>query len=119
MFDSTSRRPRAADDRPFPPVRRRLLLVRGTARRAMTALLLISVFGAGVGTDRVLWDGGDDADAASSLTSVKEFQVLQDAWNALHDNYVEVNTVSDKELLYGASRGMLEAVGDTGHTDRQ
>src|SRR3712207_7104570 len=28
----------------------------------------------------------------------------------------EANAVSDKELIYGASRGMLEAVGDTGHT---
>lgn len=116
MFDVPFRRPRQIEVPVGPIPRRRSRLMNGTARRAVTALFILTVFAAGVGTDRVLWDGGDDAGAASSLTTVKEFQVLQDAWNVLHDNYVEVSAVSDKELLYGASRGMLEAVGDTGHT---
>lgn len=116
MFEIGSRWSRRPSDRVGFGRPRRGGLRQGGVRRTATAFVLVAVFAVGVGTDRILWDGGDDAGAASSLTTVKEFQVLQDAWNVLHDNYVEVNAVSDKELLYGASRGMLEAVGDTGHT---
>ncbi|MBA3337122.1 MAG: S41 family peptidase, partial [Chloroflexia bacterium] len=70
----------------------------------------------GISVDRFLPRDERDASAASSLTGVPEFQVLEDTWSAIRDNYVESAEISDEDLIYGASRGMVDALGDTGHS---
>lgn len=84
--------------------------------RLIIALIFVGVFTAGVGADRVVVNGGDQAGASSSLTDLKEFSVLQETWNLAHDKYVAPDSVTDRQLIYGASSGMLAALGDTGHT---
>src|SRR5215213_3615529 len=85
-------------------------------RRATLAMVLVVVFCAGVAADRFVWQGGDNAGASSSLMDLPEFQTLLQTWDTIHDNYVDTAAIDDKALIYGASRGMVDALGDTGHS---
>lgn len=94
------------------PIRRRSL----RWRPALHAVALVSVFGLGVGVDRVVWAGGDIAGAASSFTDRAEFETLQNTWNLIHDEYADPASVDDAALIYGAAEGMIDALGDDGHS---
>jgi carboxyl-terminal processing protease len=85
-------------------------------RHAAFALLLVLTFSFGVVVDRFAWQGGSQAGAASSFTELPEFQVLQDTWDLIHNEYVDASAINDKELIYGAASGMVESLGDTGHS---
>src|SRR5262245_53172379 len=85
-------------------------------RRATLAMVLVVVFCAGVAADRLVWQGGDSAGASSWLLDLPAFQTLQQTWDTIHDNYVDTAAIDDKALIYGASRGMVDALGDTGHS---
>jgi carboxyl-terminal processing protease len=85
-------------------------------RRAALGVMFVVAFSGGVVADRVVWQGGSDAGASSSLTDLPEFQTLQQTWNAIQDNYVDTKALDSKALIYGASRGMVDALGDTGHS---
>ena len=41
-----------------------------------------------------------------------DFSLFWDAWNSLHDKYVDQNKLDTKKLLYGAIQGMVNSVGD-------
>ncbi|MFH1990364.1 MAG: S41 family peptidase [Patescibacteria group bacterium] len=41
-----------------------------------------------------------------------DFSIFWDAWNELHDKYVDKNKLSDADLLYGAISGMVKGAGD-------
>lgn len=45
-----------------------------------------------------------------------DFQLMQQAWNTIQRQYVDRSAVQPKELTYGAISGMVEALGDTGHS---
>lgn len=84
--------------------------------RWMTTMLLVVGFGAGVLVDRAVWTDNGMVGASSSLADLESFAVLQQTWDAIHDNYVEGDTVDDQALIYGASAGMVAALEDTGHS---
>jgi carboxyl-terminal processing protease len=87
------------------------------APRAVVAALALSLaFGAGVGVDRIAWQGGSSAGASSSFTELAEFETLQATWDLIHDEYVAADQVDDRELIYAAAAGMVESLGDTGHS---
>ncbi len=46
----------------------------------------------------------------------KDFQLLVDAWNTIQQNYVDRSAVQNTPLTYGAISGMVNALGDTGHS---
>jgi carboxyl-terminal processing protease len=50
------------------------------------------------------------ADAAAS------FQLMAEAWNTIHQSYVDRPAVQAQALTYGAIGGMVDALGDTGHS---
>lgn len=79
-------------------------------------MVLVLTFTLGVAVDRFAWQGGSNATASSSFTDLEEFQVLQDTWDLIHDEYVDTDAINDEELIYGAASGMVEALGDTGHS---
>ena len=85
-------------------------------KRIVLAVVLVATFGAGAVSDRIVGDGGSDAGAASSLTDLPEFQTFQETWDLIHENYVDEEAIDDKALIYGATKGMVESLGDTGHT---
>lgn len=99
------------------PGRRRLV-----ARRAAIVFALAVAFGAGVGVGRIEPAiGGNGLATASnapgsSATPGAEFELIREAWDTIHKNYVAASSLDDRALAYGAIDGMTDAVGDTGHT---
>ena len=50
------------------------------------------------------------SDAAS------EFGLMAEAWNAIHNHYVDRSAMGSRALTYGSISGMMDALGDTGHS---
>lgn len=82
-------------------------------RSIAMSLLVVAAMFVGMGLDRVLVETGI---AATSLTRADEFQTLEETYEAIRENYVLQDEISDEELIYGAARGMVDALGDTGHS---
>lgn len=85
-------------------------------RRAVIAAALVATFTVGIGVGRVtpLTFSGDPT--ASGSTSAAEFDLIRQAWETLHREYVARAELDDRALAYGAIDGLAKAVGDTGHT---
>jgi carboxyl-terminal processing protease len=45
-----------------------------------------------------------------------EFRLMAEAWNAIEQQYVDRSAVQPKTMAYGAISGMVESLGDTGHS---
>jgi len=45
-----------------------------------------------------------------------DFALLAQAWNAIHDHYVDRASIKPIPLTYGTISGMVAALGDTGHS---
>ena len=44
------------------------------------------------------------------------FSVFWQAWDTVHKNFVDQDALDDQMLTYGAIRGMVQSLGDEGHT---
>lgn len=86
--------------------------VRSPRGVAMSVMLVVAMF-VGMGLDRALVETGI---AATSLTQADEFETLEETYEAIREYYVLEGEISDEELIYGAARGMVDALGDTGHS---
>ncbi len=53
---------------------------------------------------------------ASSATSQLNYRLLAQAYNTIQHEYVDQADAQPKELTYGALSGMVDALGDTGHS---
>jgi carboxyl-terminal processing protease len=42
--------------------------------------------------------------------------LVNEAWKVIHEQYVDPDSLDEQELVYGAIRGLTDAVGDEGHT---
>ncbi|HEU0113441.1 MAG TPA: S41 family peptidase [Thermomicrobiales bacterium] len=93
---------------------------RGERRwRANLLPILIAVmlaFGAGVGVGRGGVPLPPQAGAESSLTGTPQFAELQATWDLIHSKWADPASVDDAALLYGAASGMVDALGDEGHS---
>lgn len=74
------------------------------------ALCLVFGMGAGVIFDRWMLGAYLPSDAVS------DFRLMAQAWNIIERNYVDRAAVQPKALTYGAISGMVDALGDTGHS---
>jgi carboxyl-terminal processing protease len=45
-----------------------------------------------------------------------EFSLMTEAWNTIQDNYVDRSVLQPDRLAYGAIAGMVDSLGDTGHS---
>src|SRR5580765_8388765 len=45
-----------------------------------------------------------------------DFQLMGQAWDTIQEEYVNRKALEPKELTYGAISGMVDALGDTGHS---
>src|SRR5436190_10023443 len=82
-------------------------------------VVLVFAFASGVALDRGVLLAADPAAAggvAGSASEPPEFATFWEAWNVLHQNYVDQAALDNKDLTYGATRGLVDSVGDTGHT---
>jgi len=74
------------------------------------ALCLTLGLGAGMMFDRWMFRAFMPADATA------DFQLMSEAWNAIQHYYVDRAAVQPKAMTYGAIGGMVDALGDTGHS---
>lgn len=84
----------------------------------LAPVLAVVVFAGGVFVERTGVLGAPVATPTASPAAgqAKELALIDEAWRAIHDNYVDAEHLDDQELAYGAIRGMADAVGDEGHT---
>jgi carboxyl-terminal processing protease len=88
-------------------------------RRLVTGLALVLTFGVGIGVGRFALPavGGDGSTPGpTDAPSGAAFDLVRDAWDILHQDYVGADELNDTDLAYGAIEGLTDAVGDTGHT---
>lgn len=86
-------------------------------RSVVMGLMLVLAVGAGIGIDRYLVEFTPvGAQGEAELTAVDEFTTLEETYEVIRDNYVESDEITDQELIWGASTGMVDALGDTGHS---
>ena len=114
--------PQAPPPPPSPVGRRRL----PSPGRPIAAILVAVAFVSGIGIGRIdtVPAGGEPGATSSpsaaagptSPESVDDLELIEEAWNLLHRQYVGKDTLDDRELAYAAIDGLTEAVGDTGHT---
>ncbi len=110
----------APESRSSTPRRgRRLVRTASLHLRALvTATMLLLAVGTGMGIDRYLLEyspAGAQSDQ-EALPNVEEFGILDDTYELIRENYVESDEITDEQLIYGASRGMIDALGDEGHS---
>ncbi len=48
--------------------------------------------------------------------AVGDFQLMAEAWNAIEQQYVDRPSVQTQTMTYGAISGMVDSLGDTGHS---
>lgn len=80
--------------------------------RAGYQMSLCLVFGLGLG---VLFDRWSLMAFVPS-DAVADFRLIAQAWNTIERYYVARGTVTQEALTYGAISGMVDALGDTGHS---
>jgi len=105
---------------PFVDARRAAPRRRTSAIQGMVAVLALALtFGVGVGIGRVVpldQPAAGSTAAASPGASVDGLALIREAWDDIHQNYVDAKDLNDRDLAYGAIDGLTNAVGDTGHT---
>ena len=78
-------------------------------------VLFFAVFGLGTVTGMFIQRSSSQMLTVSE-DSVNEFQLVEDAWNITRDNYVDRTATEPKTLAYGTIAGMINSLGDTGHS---
>jgi carboxyl-terminal processing protease len=93
------------------PERGRVELMKDCARTELQTTLRVTfavVCGTALG-----WLG---ALGCSSAKKEPDFKLMTQAWNTIQSQYVNRSSLQSEELTYGAISGMVDALGDTGHS---
>ncbi len=108
----------ALGDRPgwSPPIARRRGGLPALTRVIGAIIIIVAVFAAGVGVGKTATRGGSSGSGAVPAPLPPEFAAYVEAWQILRDNYVDPSALDPKLLTYGSIDGLVQAVGDTGHT---
>ncbi|HKJ07822.1 MAG TPA: S41 family peptidase [Gammaproteobacteria bacterium] len=85
-------------------------------RLALAALLWVGVgFVVGIVVDRQVL--ADAVPTASIPASAKpDFRLLGEAWHLIEKHYVDRSAIRPQRMTYAAISGMVDSLGDTGHT---
>ena len=94
---------------PTPASPRRSGKITATTRLVAGAFALGVLVGGGL-------PGGEGAVAQSSLTGNATFATLEETWELIHEQWPEPEEIDDTALIYGAAKGMVDAIGDEGHS---
>lgn len=86
--------------------------MRAPRAMAMSLLIVVAMF-AGAGLDRVVTEVGT---ASDRLSGASNYSVIGETYEIIRDNYVLQADFTDEELVWGAASGMVESLGDTGHS---
>jgi carboxyl-terminal processing protease len=99
---------------PKPPrsvARRRL---RRAAAVVGVGILVVAVFAAGAGLERLGALPGREV--VAEVPQAADFGLIREAWDLLHTEYVGAQELDSTALAYAAINALAEATGDTGHT---
>jgi len=89
----------------------------GHLRVVMTAVLVLVALGAGMGLERYfVADSVFGSQRHDALEDIDEYDTLATTYDLIRENYVQSDEISDEELIWGASEGMMDALGDEGHS---
>ena len=77
--------------------------------------ILLVVFGIGTGTGIFIQKDSTQALIVPKDSSA-EFQLVEQAWNIVKNNYVDRTATQPHTLAYGTIAGMVDSLGDTGHS---
>jgi carboxyl-terminal processing protease len=91
----------------------------------LAPILAIAMFAGGVFVERTGALSSSGAPAAESPAASgapaadqsQELALINEAWNAIQNNYVDAKNLDNQAMAYAAIRAMTEAVGDSGHTE--
>lgn len=81
-------------------------------RRVMLLLLCFAFFAGGIVVDRTLLSGRTAAGAAGGLNAA----LLEEARGIIQEHFVDREAATDQRLQDGALTGMVDILGDTGHS---
>lgn len=79
---------------------------------AMSVMLVFAMF-VGAGLDRIMIEVGN---ANDRLSGASNYEVLGETYDVIRENFVLQSEFSDEELVWGAATGMVDALGDDGHS---
>lgn len=79
-------------------------------RIAALCLVIMLAFGAGTLV------GSASASAQSTPDIPEDFALFWQAWGIVQDHFIDRDVLDSKELTYGAVEGLIQALGDEGHT---
>ena len=83
----------------------------------LVPVLAIVTFSGGVAAGASGLFGGAAVQAtAAPNTGSEHLDLIEEAWRTIQDNYVDAKSLDERDLTYGAIRGLTEAVGDENHT---
>jgi carboxyl-terminal processing protease len=96
-------------ERPAIKARRSITnLIAGAVLLASTSFLAGAAVGPVVGLPISL--------GAQPITMIPMFRVFWESWNLVQNHYVDRSAVNPQRMTYGAIEGMLNTLGDAGHT---
>lgn len=84
-----------------------------TPRTVVLSVLIVVAMFVGAGVDRILVEGGT---AQDRLSSASNYSIIGETYDTIRENYVLQSEFTDEELVWGAAWGMVESLGDTGHS---
>jgi carboxyl-terminal processing protease len=87
-------------------------------RIAGAVLFAVFIFAAGAGGG--IYYEKQSTNNSGTITVSKadeaDYEMIQQAWDLIQTKYVDQSTISAQSLTYGAIGGMVDSLGDTGHS---
>jgi carboxyl-terminal processing protease len=92
--------------------------VPGAIVAILAPVLAVVFFAGGILADRTAMLGAAAAGPVATPTGspAAGTGLVDEAWRVIHDKYVDPKSLDDQKLAYGAIRGIVDAIGDEGHT---
>jgi carboxyl-terminal processing protease len=72
--------------------------------------------GTGATTPQATPAGSGAPGPSASMTPDQGLALVEQAWKSIQDNYVDAQHLDNQKLAYSAIQGIVDAVGDSGHT---
>ncbi len=90
-------------------------IIRITWIGVLLSLVLMLGLAGGVVLDRKVLAASAAPENSVAVTK-PDLSLVSEAWNVIYQNYVERGSLQPSQLVYGAINGMVDALGDTGHS---
>ncbi len=85
--------------------------------RVALVLALVTVFSAGIVAGRSSSTStGGASQSDGGFSDQPGYDTLEETWNRVNSQYVDIGEVKPKDLMWGASAGLVDGLGDTGHS---